>query len=116
MTSLEQPDNTKPFHGGDQDALNLAIMCTDSPLSVVGPEGMDFFPGGCMMSHAVGSPKPWRKKMLWSALSGQGPRLSDKAFWAHTQVPIQLFSGSRLRIKQLDVLLGAAVGRVIRRA
>jgi len=109
-------DCTSPFHGHDQEGLNMALMFTDSPLSMLGPEGMDFFPGGFAMSHATGTPKPWRKKMLWSALSGLRPTPADKAYWTYTQAPIQLFSERYARIKRLDISLGAAVGRVYRRA
>ncbi len=109
-------DCTSPFHGHDQEGLNMALMFTDSPLSMLGPEGMDFFPGGFAMSHATGTPKPWRKKMLWSALSGLRPTPADKAYWRYTQAPIQLFSERYARMKRLDISLGAAVGRVYRRA
>ena len=115
--SLFQPmDCTSAFHQWDQDALNMALMFSESPLSMLGPEGMDFLPGGFTMAHATGVPKPWRKKMLWSALMGARPTAADKAYWRCAREPIQLFSQPYARMKKLDLLLGAALGRVYRRA
>ena len=39
----------------------------------VGPEGMDFLPGGHLLSHAAGGGKPWRGGFLRAALRGRPP-------------------------------------------
>jgi hypothetical protein len=92
-------------------------MVTTDPLSTVGPDGMDFIPGGMIMSHAtVPQVKPWRKQLIRSALQGMPPSLTDKLFWQHTQKPIQVYSPSTLRWKQLTLKVGAAIGRFIRRS
>ena len=53
------------FHFADQDALNMAAMCYENSISEMGPDAMDFIPGGWkIMSHATGSPKPWNKIFL----------------------------------------------------
>ena len=70
-----------PFCGTDQDAMNIFAMAAEPYLSTIGPEGMDFIPGGFTMSHAVGSPKPWRKHYVLSALKGIKPSQADKEFW-----------------------------------
>jgi len=109
-------DRSFAFYAPDQDSLNAMVMCTEAPLSTIGPEGMDLCPGGFTMSHAVGTPKPWCKRMFWSALNGRGPGLADRAYWRYAGHPIAMYSPARLRIQQMDNLLGAAVGRLIRRS
>jgi hypothetical protein len=104
-------DRTNPFFRGDQDALNIAAMYSEHPLTTVGPEGMDFFPGGGAMFHAVGSPKPWRKNMTWSSLRGVPPFASDKAFLANLTHPIRPYSRLSLAMKRLSCLIGSAIGR-----
>jgi hypothetical protein len=106
-----------PYFPHDQTALNLALMVTSDRLSTVGPDGMDFIPGGTIMSHAtVPQVKPWRKQLIRSALQGMPPSLTDKLFWQHTQEPIQVYSPQTLRWKQLTLKVGAAIGRFIRRS
>jgi hypothetical protein len=106
-----------PYLSNDQVMLNLALMLTNDPLSAVGPDGMDFAPGGTIMSHAtVPHVKPWRKKLIWSALQGIPPSLTDKLFWQHTQFPIPVYSAQTLQQKQLSLRTGAAIGRLIRRS
>ena len=91
-------------------------MTAEHSLSTIGPEGMDFVPGGFTMSHGVGTPKPWRKPMILSALDGRGPNAADHGYWSNTACPIQLHASWLLRIKQLDLLLGKAIGRFNRRS
>ncbi|GAA6619908.1 hypothetical protein [Scytonema sp. NUACC26] len=106
-----------PYLYGDQTYLNLALMLTNEPLSAIGPEGMDFIPGGTTMSHAtVPSVKPWRKKLIASALNGDSPTMTDRVYWQHTQTPIPVYSKATLFLKQLDLRGGSAIGRFMRRA
>jgi hypothetical protein len=106
-----------PYLPNDQVTLNLALMLVIDPLSTVGPDGMDFLPGGTIMSHAtVPHVKPWRKKLIGSALRGMPPSLTDKLFWQHTQEPVAVYSTEALRQKQLTLRVGAAIGRFIRRS
>ncbi len=100
----------------DQDALNIMAMVTPHPLSVVGPEGMDFLPSGFIMSHATGTPKPWRKRMLRSALGGTPPSLADKGYWRNSLSPIRLYSSSDYKAHMIDLRLGAAIGRFNKRS
>lgn len=109
-------DRTYVFQKTDQDALNMALMFSDCPTSILGKEGMDFIHGGYTMSHAVGSSKPWRKRMTLEALKGRPPSLADKAYRNNTQHPIQLYSPLQLFWKRMDLRCGAAIGRFIRRS
>lgn len=115
MTSFIPGDRTHMFHGVDQDALNIAAMCCDVPLSEVGPDGMDFIGGGWLLSHAVGSPKPWKKQFVLSALLGNPPSLAERAFWKYTVGPIACFAPGELRLTQWSILLAAFIGRFYRR-
>ncbi|EFA69868.1 hypothetical protein CEP10_15265 [Cylindrospermopsis raciborskii S07] len=109
--------NFPPYLYGDQTYLNLALMLNNYPLSTVGPDGMDFIPGGTIMSHAtVPNIKPWRKKLMLSALLGSAPSITDKLYWKHSYTPIKLYSNAKLMQQNLEILLGSAIGRFIRRA
>jgi hypothetical protein len=112
---LANNDRTTLWHATDQDVLNLMVMTTDFPISTVGPDGMDFVPGGYIMSHAVNSPKPWAKNFIRSALQGRPPTLAEKGYWANVQKPIKVFDDSQVRQKQLEIKIGLAIGRVMRR-
>ncbi|PQA53176.1 hypothetical protein [Siphonobacter curvatus] len=105
-----------PFYGTDQDALNMTAMCSEFPLSEIGPEGMDFVYGGYTMSHAVGSPKPWKKNYIWSALQGNSPSLPDKCFWQNVQGPIATYHSWHIQRKQVGLTIASAIGRFYRRA
>lgn len=109
-------DRTNPFYGIDQDTLNLTAMITDHPLSTIGPEGMDFVSGGFTMSHGVGTPKPWQKPMILSALDGRGPNAADQGYWSNATHPIRLHPRWRLASKKLDLVLGKMIGRFNRRS
>jgi hypothetical protein len=115
MTKLLSGSRADMFHIHDQDALNLAAMLSDEPLSVIGPEGMDFVGGGFTMSHAAGGEKPWKKRFLRSALRGVGPTRADRGYWENVESPISLYAPGELRRRRRDLKLGAAVGRVLKR-
>jgi hypothetical protein len=105
-----------PYLYGDQTYLNLALMLTTYPLSTVGPDGMDFVPGGTIMSHAtVPNVKPWRKQLIMNALNGSSPTVTDKLFWQHAQTPIQVYSDALVLSKQIALRIGSAMGRFMRR-
>ncbi len=109
-------DRSYLFHNPDQDALNAALESCPAPLSVIGKEGMDFGPGGYVMSHAVGQPKPWRKRFVMSALKGSPPTLQDKRFLGHITTPLRLWGAGTTRWKRTSAKLGALIGRFMRRS
>jgi hypothetical protein len=109
-----------PFLDTDQCVFNVVITLTPLPLSTMDRLAMDL--GGSatrnIMSHAAGGniTKPWRKDFIAKVLlKGEIPSLTDKAYWRHTQTPIQLYSSLYYRWKRLDLLCGAALARLIRR-
>lgn len=104
-------DRTHPFHMADQDTLNIAAMYSEHPLTTIGAAGMGFIPGSPAMLHAVGSPKPWRKKMVRSALIGFPPTDAEKGFLANLTHPIRAYDGFSLAKKRLSCTVGAMIGR-----
>jgi hypothetical protein len=116
LKSMGVSDRTQTFTIFDQDALNIAVMTCYEPVSIAGQDAMDlqYGGGGYIMSHALGNPKPWRKKMLWSALNAIPPSRADKAFLNYAKQPVQIYSPWRLRLKKADLLAGSALGRYIR--
>jgi hypothetical protein len=108
-------DRTHIFFASDQDALNVAAMCSESPISEMGPEAMDFIHGGWTMSHAVGAPKPWKKKFLYSLLKGVPPSLADREFWMNVDGPIRLYQPIAVKSKRLSISIGNFVSRFYRR-
>ena len=108
MTSFHK---THPFCFLDQDALNITAMCSEALISEMGPAGMDFVHGGWTMSHALGSPKPWKKSYLSLALLAQSPSLADKEFWLNTKYPINLFSAIHYKWKKLSILFASFFSR-----
>jgi hypothetical protein len=109
-------DRTYLFCKTDQDALNVAAMASESPISPMGQDGMDLQNGGggYVMSHAVGGVKPWRKKMLANIIaSGSSPSRADKNFYTFAQHPVRVFSTADFLLRKLDLKLAAAIGRYI---
>ena len=115
LTAFMHVNRPHPFCSPDQDSLNIMAMAAEPHLSTIGPEGMDFIPGGFTMSHAVGSPKPWRKNYLLSALNGSGPSAADKAFWDNAAAPIEVFPPFVIRRRRATIRLASLIGRFYHR-
>ncbi|GHV58604.1 hypothetical protein FACS1894182_11350 [Bacteroidia bacterium] len=105
-----------PFRALDQDALNIAAMATKVPISEYGQEGMDFIHGGSVMSHAVCSPKPWKKRFLISAIQGKGPSLADKQYWNNATGLLNLYSKWRIRKKRISIKVASFISRFYKRS
>ena len=116
LASLKNATPDALFHSADQDALNMALMCSDAPINASGPEGMDFMPGGHLLSHAIGGSKPWRGGFLRDALRGAPPGKAQKTFFRFAESPLRLIGTPELRRMRLSLVLGALVGRVYRRS
>lgn len=114
--TLNKRNREHAFNCADQDALNIAVMYTDRPISPIGPEGMGFTPGGFTMYHSVGYSKPWRKRFLSSAFSGIPPSNADKHYLESSAGPIHAYTPSRLRRLRLQAGIASAIGRFYRRA
>lgn len=116
LGSLKHGSPDALFHTPDQDALNMALMLQDVPVHAAGPDGMDFQPGGVLLSHAIGQPKPWRGGFLRTALSGYPPGPAHKLFYQHAPGPLAVWSPARLALRRLDLRAAALVGRFYHRS
>jgi hypothetical protein len=103
-----------PFFTPDQDALNMAVMSWDGDVATFGPDAMGFAPGKCILPHALGADKPWRKSYLLNALQGRPPRFVDKAFWANALTPVPISSAAFITRQQMTISIASALGRVYR--
>jgi hypothetical protein len=109
-------DPLRRFTTWDQDAMNLALMLTDEEYSPMGPEEMDFLPGGRTLSHAVGSHKPWIGKYISRAMCGKSPRACDAHFWKFVGKPINPFHFSSKNINHVSVVIAKLISRFYRSA
>jgi hypothetical protein len=103
-----------PFFTPDQDALNVALMAWDGPITALGPDVMGFA-GPALLPHAVGSAKPWRVNYLRRAMLGQPPRLVDKLYWAQANHPLQSTSKIVYYFYTISLKVASFVGRFYRR-
>jgi hypothetical protein len=103
-------DREMLFHASDQDALNIAAMYSEFPLSTLGPQGMGFVPGDIKMYHMVGQ-KPWRGSFLLRALAGSPPSNAMKCFLTQVSSPIRAYSRLTLAGKRGACSAAALVGR-----
>ncbi len=108
-------DRTNPFTAMDQDMMNVAVMATDFAISPVENPGMDFSPGGYVMSHAAFETKPWQGRYIRDALRGFPPNTATKLYWRHVTKPIWVMPAYRLGMAKVVLALTGAIGRFYRR-
>ena len=101
---------------GDQDMLNAALMATSAPLSIIGRDGMDFAPGGFVMSHAIDEPKPWQRHFIASALCGRPPSTAEKNYWQYVEAPIKLFPAAQVTATRASLRVASSIGRFYSRS
>ncbi|MGD0812836.1 MAG: hypothetical protein ABSA83_04475 [Verrucomicrobiota bacterium] len=114
LQNVNVRDRSFLFCKTDQDALNVAAMACEAPISPMGQDGMDFQHGGggYVMSHASGIRKPWDKKFLSNLLlRGNSPSRADRVFFRSVESPIQLYSSATLSYKRLLLLTASFLGR-----
>jgi len=107
-------DAEELFYLPDQEAMNIALMCHSHLINGVGQDGMDFAPYGRLLSHAIGSRKPWRGGHIQLALRGYAPTRAARAFFKNTNGPIKSFAKARLSALKLGLRLAVQLARLIR--
>jgi hypothetical protein len=100
------------FPAFDQDALNIAITATGRPVSIVGPEQMDFRPGGYLMSHAIEGSKPWDGGFCRRVILRRGLRLADRFFVKAMSHPIRIFGPLTETTMRIDFELARIISVV----
>jgi len=99
----------------DQDLLNIVLMDWACHAHLMGPEAMDFAPGGCVLSHAAGTPKPWQRHFIWSALRGKPPSKIDREYLRYADGPFRRSSAASVRRKLVCYKAARALGVIARR-
>jgi hypothetical protein len=99
----------------DQDALNMAIMATQQPLSVMGPDAMGFDASwNFAMAHAVGPDKPWNTSfVLHAARCGIAPSRAAREWWKHAAGPLPAASGREIAAARLRMAAATIVARLV---
>ncbi|HEY5892755.1 MAG TPA: hypothetical protein VIT91_05935 [Chthoniobacterales bacterium] len=116
LSALKQGDPTSLFHSADQDAMNMALMTSPAAVNATGREGMDFETGGHLLSHAIGTPKPWQGQHIWEALRGYPPAAASKQYLQHLATPIRVFNQRTKFFLSASLKIAAIIGRFYRRA
>jgi hypothetical protein len=118
LQNVNVRDRTFLFCKTDQDALNVTAMASESPISPMGQDGMDFQQGGggYVMSHSSGIGKPWNKRFMRNFLDGHPPSRADRLFFRFVESPIRLYSPTVLSMKKLLLLTASFLGRFMSRA
>ena len=116
LTLLKHSGPGALFHSTDQDALNMALQFDPITIHAAGPEGMDFLPGGHLLSHAAGGRKPWRGGFFREALSGRPPGTAQKQFHRYANSPVSVLSFGTLACRRFELAAAALLGRFYRRA
>lgn len=109
-------DRTHRFSSANQDGLNVMAMVTPHPVACMGPDAMDFVPGGEVMAHAVGKRKPWQRCFVREALAGFPPASCDRLFWQHATAPISAFDPATVKRRRFAVACASFIGRFYRRS
>jgi len=118
LQNVNVRDRSFLFCKTDQDALNVAAMACESPISPMGQDGMDFQHGGggYVMSHASGMDKPWSKPFVRKLLlRGQAPSRADKIYFRNVQSPIQLYPPLNLSYRRFSLRTASFLGRFMSR-
>lgn len=116
LASWGPGDRSHIFNKTDQDALNAAAMFSRRPVSIVGKDGMDLIPGGFLMSHALGTSKPWRKNFIREALRGFPPTSADREFWRYALAPIPAFTPAQGARARCRLRIASGISRFISRS
>jgi hypothetical protein len=117
MRRMKDATRKLEFSRMDQDVLNAAVMATDVPLSLFGPEAMGMFPWiGEIMPHAMWHRKPWRRNYIRDAFRGFPPGRADRAYWEFADGPIHPFSKSHLFRTRIQLAIAHRIGLIHNRS
>ncbi len=108
-------DSNGIIRGLDQDAFNIALMRNADHVSLLGPEGMDFAPGGYVLSHATGRPKPWDLSAICSALNGRPPSKRHREFLRYAVGELEALPPSSVRRRVVEYKIARMIGTYYRR-
>ena len=112
--TLFEKEGNRSFKG-DQDLLNAVISTSPNlRISLIGTEGMGFTQPTYLMSHAVDSIKPWKKKFIQHLFHrGKAPDFAEKAYILYANSPVKVYGNAHFAIKKLDAKLSTVLGRLM---
>jgi hypothetical protein len=99
----------------DQDCFNIALMAHAAHLSLLGPESMDFAPGGTLLSHAAGRPKPWQGRMIRSALGGHPPSKTHAEFLRYALGELEAHKPWTVQRRRVQYKIARSIGACYRK-
>lgn len=99
------------FDKSDQDALNATLEAYSGNVSYFGKDGMGFDLGKAIMSHAMGSPKPWKTNHFLRAIQGSSPRSSDVIYWKNCSYPVLAHTRLEINQKRISIKVAKLIGR-----
>ncbi|MEL6720103.1 MAG: hypothetical protein AAFP82_15430, partial [Bacteroidota bacterium] len=102
---------TNIFYRMDQDAFNATAMLYHEHLSIASKKSMDFDSIGYIMSHAIGTGKPWEVSYIKAFLEGKGVKPSHKEYWKNTAFPISIYPEFKLRMKLFTIRIASFLSR-----
>jgi len=94
----------------DQELFNIALMDWASDACIMGPEAMDFAPGGDVFNHAIGTPKPWQRHFVRSALVGHWADATDWTHFRYREGPFLPIAPWRQRYRLATYRVARAIG------
>lgn len=112
--SYQMSERYKPIVGC-QDTMAVALSGWTKKKSVLGPEGMGFTGHFFILSHDIGSPKPWKRNFIRDALAGVKPSQSAAFYLRYCNAPIATYSSMELWRKKLAFKIAQAISRIWKR-
>jgi len=106
-----QMDALEHFNKTDQDALNASLEAWNGNISYLGQEGMNFKKGNHVMSHAIGTKKPWDKSFFLYFLNGRSPTPQDREYWNNMQKPLRILPAFYISLKRFSIKFSRFMGR-----
>jgi hypothetical protein len=97
---------------GDQDLLATTLMGWRKSVSILGQEGMGFTGHHFILSHHIGSPKPWEASFIKKSLKGEPPSPAAALYLKFSNAPLAPYSAGQLFRKQLGFKFAQLISRV----
>jgi len=110
-STIPRTEGFQIFDKSDQDALNATVEAYSGTISYFGKEGMGFGLGKAIMSHAMGSPKPWKTNHLLRAIQGSPPRSLDVIYWKYCSYPVLAHTRLKINQKRISIKVSKLIGR-----
>jgi hypothetical protein len=99
----------------DQDLINASLLAYPVQPVILGPEAMGFTGYDFVMSHAVGTPKPWNQVFAFESIKGNRPSRASEMWMQNTSGPIEVIVARSRLLKKVDMTMAKLISRVWKR-